>query len=72
MLANVIADNFDSRDNIDREMLTKYPEFSGHTETSLRYVFFNLLPLASRRLKVDKFDLTLRQIAEDAEANYQH
>ena len=32
MLANVIADNFDSRDNIDREMLTKYPEFSGHTE----------------------------------------
>ena len=72
MLANVIADNFDSRDNIDWEMITKYPEFSGNTETSLRSVFFNLLPLASRRMRVDKFYLTLRQIAEDAEANYLH
>ena len=73
MLANVIADNFDSMDNIDWKMLLKYPEFSGNTETSLRTVFFsNLLKNAAKRMKVDQFDLTLRQIAEDAEAHYQH
>ena len=73
MLANVIAENFDSIENIDWKMLTKYPEFSGNTETSLRAIFFSiLLPHAARRMKIDQSDLTLRQIAEAAEAHYQH
>ena len=73
MLANVIAENFDSIENIDWKMLTKYPEFSGNTEISLRTIYFsNLIPNAARRMKVDKFLITFRQIAEDAEANYQH
>ena len=54
-------------------MLTKYPEFSGHTDKSLRTVFYSvILPNASRRLKIDKFELSLSQISEDAETNYRH
>ena len=73
MLARVLADEFDSIEKIDWRMLTKYPEFSGHTDKSLRTVFYSvILPNAARRLKIDKFDLSLSQISEDAETNYRH
>ena len=53
--------------------MSKYPEFSGFTVPLLkRELFSKLLPGASRRLKIDKFDLTLKQISEDAEATYKH
>ena len=73
MLANVLAENFSSIENIDWKWVSKYPEFSGFTIPLLRVEFYaKLLTSASRRLKIDKFDLTLKQISEDAEATYKH
>ena len=55
MLANVIADNFDSRDNIDWEMLTKYPEFSGYSNKNLIMLLSSFIGFATHRFKIDKF-----------------
>ena len=71
MLANILADNFHSIPEIDWRFVINYPEFSGHTDKSLRTVFYaHILPNAARRLRIEKFDLTLKQIAGDAEKNY--
>ena len=73
MLANVLAENFSSIEEIDWNLVSKYPEFSGFTVPLLRVEFYaKILPSASRRLKIDKFNLTLKQISEDAEATYKH
>ena len=73
MLAKLLADNFDSIAEIDWKSIAKYPEFAGYTEASLRTFFFSSLSQkAARRLNIDTFDITLKQIAEDAEANYNH
>merc|ERR1712062_354658 len=70
MLANVIADNFNSIDEIDWKMLSKYPEFAGHTDKTLVKAFSGFLHNASRSLKIDKFDLTFKQVATFVEAKY--
>ena len=71
MLTNVLAENFSSIEEIDWMLVSKYPEFSGFNEQSLRTAFYTtVLPNASRRLKIDKFDLTLKQISKDAEVFY--
>ena len=72
MLTSVLADNFNTIEEIDWKLVSKYPEFSGFTIQALKKTFFYVLQNASRRLNIDKFDLTLKQISEDAEANYKH
>ena len=71
MLANVIAENYETMGDIEWKDLLKYQEFSGHSDSSLRTVFYaHILPGAVKRLNIDKFDLTLKEIAGDAESNY--
>ena len=71
MLANVIAENYETMGDIDWKGLLKYKEFSGHSDSSLRTVFYaHILPGAVKRLNIDKFELTLKEIAGDAESNY--
>ena len=73
MLANVLAENFSSIETIDWKLVSKFPEFSGFTVETLRVVFFSsLLPCASKRLNIDRFDLTLKQVSENAVENFQH
>ena len=70
MLTNILADNFDSVSSIDWEQVSHYKEFSGHTERSLRHLFFsNITKSASKHLNVVKSQLTLRQVAEFAEVS---
>ena len=71
MLANVLAEKFDKYDKIDWTSLLSYPEFSGHTVTSLQFLFNAYLnKTAARHLNVDHTTLTLKQIAEDAQTSY--
>ena len=71
MLANVLADNFESVDSIDWKIVMSFPEFSGFTESILSFIFSSkILSNASRRLGVKRSDLSLKEIAIDAEAYY--
>ena len=71
MLARVLADNFSSISSIEWSRVLHHREFSGHTDKTLRTVFYSMiLPNAARRLGIGKFELSLEQIAGDAEANY--
>merc|ERR1711868_268860 len=67
MLINVLAENFDSIRDIDRDWVRKIPEFSGYTPVSLKRVFFNrILFIMARRLKLNRTEMTLQTIAETA------
>jgi len=71
MLANVLAEKFDKFEDVDWTSLATYPEFSGHTATSLQFLFTgHLSNNAARHLDVDHTTLTLKQIAEDAQTSY--
>ena len=71
MLANVIADNFDTFDAIDWTwIVSNFPEFSGHSEISLRYFYFNkMAQKATRYFKKQRVDLTVKDIQVDVEQN---
>ena len=72
MLANVLADNFDSFDSIDWKMVLEFKEFDGHTENSLRYLFYsNLVPRAISALEKERSNLTLKEIAKVIDQNSQ-
>ena len=65
MLANYLADNFDSYGNIKWMKVLQCPEFAGHTERSLKSVYEQLEAFVKNRLKFsDRADLTLRIVAE--------
>jgi len=67
MLLNYMADTFGSREDIDWLLVAERPEFVGHTEFSLRRVFFTTLDIVKRHEKLRnlKFeDVTLSQLAE--------
>ena len=71
MLANFLAEKFDSINAINWDSLTLHKEFSGHTAASLQLIFHSyLVSSASRHLKVDHTTLTLKQIMEDAQDTY--
>ena len=71
MLANVLADNFQDIDSIDWEYVKTFIEFKGHTVRSLRFTFFDsLLRQAAINLEIDKTELSLQQIAENAKICY--
>jgi len=69
MLINYLADTFQSKDDIDWPLVAERPEFVGHTVRSLRYTFFNIVPMV-RKFKDETIstyqELTLKQIAKDA------
>ena len=66
MLTRVIADNFDSVGSIDWESLTKFPELSGHSPSSLTCVFSHIITsiVHHQQHGVCKSELTLPKIAE--------
>ena len=71
MLANVLSKNFQTIDSIDWEFVKTFSEFKGHTMKSLKGIFFDtLLRWTAERLKIDKTELSLKQIAEDAKVSY--
>ena len=72
MLSNFIADNFESEGSINwNYVLTAVPEFSGHTNTSLRYLFASVIKNhASKKLNTPIEKLSLKQIAAFADENY--
>ena len=70
-LANFLAKNFKDLSSIDWQLVSRRPEFSGHTETSLRYFFSNyLLRLTKDKLSKRCEELTLDMIAEVANSSY--
>ena len=69
MLANAIADNFESRESIDWKKLTTFPEFVGHTEESLRKSFDWIIYSYQKLFKIKRADiikLPLKRIGEYA------
>ena len=64
MLANMVANNFESERSIDWDYVLTFPEFSGHTGDSLRHLLNTIHKNASERLKVSRHDLSLKQIAK--------
>ena len=67
LLANYLADNFKSIDDINWQDVLKTKEFSGHSEFSLRKLFWNsLVRNASSKLSLTRFEISLKQIAQFA------
>jgi len=67
MLANYLADNFKNIDSIDWQSVSTKTEFAGHTQASLRTVFFNnLYKETKRNLNDNSEDITLEMVAEYA------
>ena len=69
MLANAIADNFQSREIIDWEFLRTFPEFVGHTKNSLKNQYNNIM-LSYKKRFTDKLDATVQEIATYATISY--
>ena len=71
MLADVLASNFQDIDSIDWEFVNTFSEFNGHTVISLRDKFFcTLLRRGAEHLDIDKTELSLKQISDDANVAY--
>ena len=65
MLCNFLLENNFNLDKIDWKVVLESFEDFGHTEESLRYVFYQLiLKYASMKLEKPRYDLTLTEIAE--------
>ena len=68
MLANILAENFDSYKSIDWKFVLKFPELKGHTEGSLRLIFYTkMLFYTARNLKLKRSQITLRQVVQETE-----
>ena len=64
MLVSVLVKNFDSIKSIDWNSVLPIKEFSGHTESSIKRVFFTkIVHQLARHLGVDRTKMTLQQIA---------
>ena len=70
MLANVLAENFESLETVDWASVLQYPEFSGHTARSLRIAFNHLEKNLCCQTKAKPNDYTLKQIAVFANEKY--
>ena len=70
MLANVLADNFESIGAVDWKFVLTHREFHGHSVKSLMRAFTDLCNCLSKRLKVRTSDLSLKQIAKFANEDY--
>lgn len=71
MLADLVCRNFNSVKSIDWEVVAKSPEFSGHTDVSLRQVFYSkTLNNAARFFKKPTYEVTLEEISTYARDHY--
>ena len=68
MLANLLKDNFETFDSINWSFVASFPEFLGHTEEDLRYMFYNKMVFnASSHLNKERSKLTFQDIVRDVE-----
>ncbi len=73
MLANVIADNFDSISSVNWGYVSSFPEFSGYTEKSLRALYGNqVIRLVEDSTGVGRTKLSLKEIASVAEEKFKN
>ena len=73
MLANVIADNFDSISSVNWGYVSSFPEFSGYTEKSLRPLYGNqVIRLVEDSTGVGRTKLSLKEIASVAEEKFKN
>ena len=64
MLANVIADNFDSISSVNWSFVSSFPEFSGYTEKSLRSLYGNqVIRVVEDSTGTQRSKLSLKEIA---------
>merc|ERR1712113_164923 len=69
MLANFLSDNFSSIPSIDWHTVVSRPEFRGHSEFSLRKIFWStLVRTAATDLGVSRTELSLQQVAQHAQS----
>jgi len=73
MLANLIAEKYAKMDQIQWDEILKHREFLGHTEWSLSFIFTSSIVInAERHTGKSKHELSLKEIAEDANESYRH
>ena len=70
MLANVLADNFETLGAVDWTFVLTYPEFSGHTVKSLKRMFHVLRKNMCHKQKVGASEVSLKQVATFAEKSF--
>ena len=71
MLANYVADNFDSIDSIDWNKVLAFEEFSAYSIHSIRYKFHSVIVRSAQKYSQrDSTCLTLREIAQHASVVY--
>ena len=69
MLANIIADHFESISSVDWGFISSFPEFSGYTEQSLRSLYGNqVITLVEGIVGKSRKEMSLKEIASVAEA----
>lgn len=70
-LANFLAENFEDIQSIDWSIVNTQSEFAGHTEHSLRRVFYSgIFKLTKENPKKQSEDITLEMIAEFANTSF--
>ena len=70
MLANYLVENFTEFSFIDWSMVVARPEFSGHTEKSLKSIYSHLRYHSSLRFNVMSSEVTLQQVVDYSEVVY--
>jgi len=70
MLVNHIAKTYESLSSVEWEEIVKLPEFSGHTDSSIRYQFFLVYRLLLSCRRTIKKDSSLEEIAEAANVHF--
>lgn len=63
MLSTFLAENFDEMDKIDWNLVLSVQEFSGHTLSSLKRIFINILLRLSRHLGLKKTEIKINQLS---------
>jgi len=71
MLANYLADNFDDVDSVDWPAVASRAEFAGHTQTSIKYLFYTFLfKRTKEKLSESSEEITLKHIADIANKQF--
>ena len=73
MLANVIAENFDSISSVNWGFVSSFPEFSGYTEKSLRSLYGNqVIRFVENITGIQRTKLSLKEIATVSEEKFEN
>ena len=71
MLANYLADHFDDVDSVDWPTVASRAEFAGHTQTSIKYLFYsNLFKRTKEKLSESSEEINLKHIADIANKQF--